>query len=185
MGCRSCRCLPCIICEPKSSLEDSGEALQLEISGATNLGSHPSCTSLNGTFALNLRGADLTVFENIFVTRATCIMAVDNDPNYRGEEILSCTDAFPCCIYAGRTGSGGVVAAVVYGTTGGGLSAVLLAPAADYIYSANVVLSASSRRVDCSAVNVSAASITSVNYNPPPFGVPFCGAPTAITLSTV
>jgi hypothetical protein len=192
MSCRRRCCEPCLICLGGKILEDSGEALQLEISGVTAVAGSPFCAASNGTFPIPLRSNDLLLLGpscTAFIAQCFCAVSVDPDPGFNGFDITGCPVAFPvdpyfCCIYGGTTGSGQLVGGAIYGTTGGGLSAVMMLAGADAMYAVNLVLSASTRRIDCGAVDVSSSSITTVPYIPDP-GTNNCTPPTLFRLSTI
>lgn len=186
MGCRSCRCLPCIICEPKSSFGDLGYTMQAEIAGIAALPGSPFpvlCPPCNGTFTLDGTGFDF--IDRINMNLAMCDGAVDPDAGFNSGEVPNlCADSTyrTYCHFTYTSGNNRVYA-MFYGTTGGGLSCLVacVLPNSHLAYS-NVVLSASGRRIDCSTLDFTATSFTVISVA---FGTQYCDVPTSIRISKV
>lgn len=176
-----CCCGACRFCLPKDSLADSGSSWQATVAGIVNPTSPPpDLEAYNGTWPM-VTGGDIGTLPTIMVSTAFEAGAVDYDSGFTGDKNSSLSDKSFCLVWGELDGydpmaSGGdprIVFACLYGTTGGGLSAVLGMYSGSFwaVYQ-NVVLSATERRIDCATADLVAAALTSVMWAPGGVGQP-------------
>lgn len=172
-----CCCGACRFCLPKDTLADSGSTWQATVAGIVNPTSPPpDLEAYNGTWPM-LDGSSLAGFSLSMANYAMVHAAVDYDTGYGGNvDLLDFGIDAVCIQYAELPGfdpdgigtdfdNGLVVAAVIYGTTGGGLSAVVfMYSGSNWIVYQNVVLSATERRIDCATITFTADALTEANW---------------------
>jgi hypothetical protein len=176
----------------------------VEVSGITNPSSPPpNFTAFNGTWPM-LGGPLLAGLSVSMARYAIFNFAVDYDSGYEGEysvddpaggvdpEIRSF-----CLVHAELPGfdpdgsgvgndNGLVVMALLYGTTGGGLSAVVMMwSGTNWFVYQNVVLSASARRIDCGTTDILANALAEVNWTGSAFNPHFDPTGVEIRITTV
>lgn len=176
-----CCCTPCQFCSPRATLTASGSSWQAEIAGIINPSTPPpDLEANNGTWAMQT-GDTIGTLPSIMVSYAFEAGVVDYDSSWRGEKFSTLSDKSFCLVWAeldsyDPMASGGdprIAFALLYGTTGGGLSAVVgMYSGSFWAMYENVVLSATERRIDCGAVDKTASSLTSVMWAPGGVGQP-------------
>lgn len=173
----ACPKVPCRFCLPAATLPASGSSWQAEIAGIVNPSTPPpDFTAYNGTWPM-LEGSGLAGRSLNMANAALFNGAVDRDSSYVGNvDLASFGTAVACLVYAELPGfdpdgigsgldNGLVVAAVIYGTTGGGLSAVVfMYSGANWLVYQNIVLSPSSRKIDCATIDITLDSLAELNW---------------------
>lgn len=193
-----CCCTPCRFCTPSDTLAGSGSSWQVEVAGIVNPSAPPpDLEAFNGTWPMT-DGSGLAGRSINMANYAMLHGAVDYDSGYLGNVDLADFGVGAVCIqYAELPGfdpdgvgagndNGLVAAAVIYGTTGGGLSAVFfMYSGANWLVYQNKVLSASSRRIDCATIDVTADALTEANWTGSSLFAHFDPSGVSIHLTTV